>query len=227
MWSDHLAPLADAGYRSIAIDLPGFGEAPAALEEDAPWNDVLATLDALGIGRAAIVGNSFGGAVAQRLAVLAPERISCLVLISTPASGIDPSPVLEAAWEAEESALEREDIDAAVRAVLDAWTLPDASTELRERVAEMQRRAFELQLSAGAVPAGADPLEHDLGALAGVEVPTLIIVGEHDMPDFHAAADALSSALPNASRTLIRGAGHLAPLEQPEELRELLISFIA
>src|SRR5438105_809089 len=84
MWSEHLAPLAEAGFRVLALDLPGFGEAPASSVEDAPWKDVLETLDAVGLPRAAVVGNSFGGAVALRVAALAPEIVDGLVLVSTP-----------------------------------------------------------------------------------------------------------------------------------------------
>jgi pimeloyl-ACP methyl ester carboxylesterase len=50
----------------------------------------------------------------------------------------------------------------------------------------------------------------------------VIAVGEHDMPDFHAAADEWAAELPDARRVTIAGAGHLAPLEQPEAFRELL-----
>src|SRR5450759_4950689 len=75
MWAEHLQPLASAGFRVLAADLPGFGDAPVAAQEDAPWNDVLATMDALGIERAVLVGNSLGGLVAQRVAVLAPGRV--------------------------------------------------------------------------------------------------------------------------------------------------------
>ncbi len=227
MWSDHLQPIANAGWRVLALDLPGYGDAPAAVEEDAPWLDVLETIDALGVGRVALVGCSFGGAVAQRVAVLAPERVSSLALVSSPASDIAPSPELQAAWEAEESALESGDIEAAVRAVLEAWTLADATAELRELVAAMQRRAFELQANAGAAPAAADPLEEDPTALARLELPVLVAVGEHDMPDFHLAADALAAAIPGATRTVLAGARHLAPLEQPQAFRALLLSFLA
>src|SRR5206468_11312357 len=67
MWAAHLEPLAAAGYRAIAPDLPGFGDAPmpAAYTE---WLDVLETLDTLGVERAVLVGNSFGGAMALRVA---------------------------------------------------------------------------------------------------------------------------------------------------------------
>jgi pimeloyl-ACP methyl ester carboxylesterase len=79
MWREHLAPLADAGYRALALDMPGFGEAALANGPQAPWEDVTATLEQLGIDRAALAGNSFGGAVALRIALIAPELVSSLI----------------------------------------------------------------------------------------------------------------------------------------------------
>src|SRR6185295_5635670 len=73
MWSEHLEPLADPGYRVVALDLPGFGEAAVPPGEQAAWLDVLRTMDELSIDRAALVGNSFGGAVALRMAFVAPK----------------------------------------------------------------------------------------------------------------------------------------------------------
>jgi pimeloyl-ACP methyl ester carboxylesterase len=227
MWTEHLGPVAASGYRVVAVDLPGFGEAPVAQDEDAPWRDVLLTMDALGIDRATLVGNSFGGAVAQRVAAVAPERIVSLALISSPASGVEPSPELKAVAQAEETALNDGDMEAAVEAVLAAWTLPDASSQLRDRLARMQRRAFELQANADWGPAGFDPLEHDLAALSRVEASVSVVVGEHDMRDFHMAAEALVEALPNAQKTIVPGAGHLAPLEQPQAFRELLLTVLS
>lgn len=226
MWSEHLPALADAGFRAVAPDLPGFGEAPVAQGEQAPWADVLATMDALAIGRAALVGNSFGGAVALRMAVVAPERISALVLVSTPAPGIEPSEQLETLWQAEDAALQRGDVEGAVRAVIDGWTRPDAPAALRERVATMQRRAFALQQGAGAVSEAPDPVDEHPEALASIVAPALVMVGESDLPDFQRGAEALAQALPRSRLATIEGAGHLAPLEAPERFRELLIEFI-
>src|SRR5207249_237450 len=90
-WAAHLEPLAAAGFRAVAVDLPGFGDAPEEPGPQAPWRDVLATMDALGIERAAVVGNSFGAAVALRVAVAAPARVSALVLLSGRAPGAEPS----------------------------------------------------------------------------------------------------------------------------------------
>jgi 3-oxoadipate enol-lactonase len=225
MWSEHLAPLAEAGFHVIAPDLPGFGEAPVSEGEQAPWEDVLRTMDALDIESAALAGNSFGGAVALRVALVAPERVSALALISAPAPELEPSAELEAAWAAEEEALERDDLDAAVAAVVATWTLPDAPDGLRDRVAAMQRRAFERQADVEDFSEAADPLE-TLAQLGGVEVTALVAAGEHDKPDFIDAARALAQALPRARHELIGDAGHLAPLETPDAFRVLLLDFL-
>ena len=226
MWAEHLPALAGAGLRAVALDLPGFGEAPIEPGEQAPWADVLRAMDALSIERATLVGNSLGGAVALRVAVLAPERVTSLVLVSAPAPGLEPSPQLRAAWEAEESALREGDVERAVASVVDAWTLPDAPDDLRERIAAMQRRAFLLQQAAGEAGEGEDPLGDRLDALAELRMPALCAAGARDKQDFLGAAELLAQTLPNARHATIARAGHLAPLEQPAAFRRLLIDFL-
>ena len=80
-----VAALTDS-YRVIAIDLPGFGDSdkPLAAAYDAPYfaRKVSDSLDALGIGRAHVVGNSMGGRVAIELALSAPRRVGGVVLLS-------------------------------------------------------------------------------------------------------------------------------------------------
>jgi pimeloyl-ACP methyl ester carboxylesterase len=175
---------------------------------------------------APLVGCSFGGAVALRVALVAPRRVTGLVLVSAPAPVEDPSPELEAAWEAEESALEAGGVEAAVQAVVDAWLLPGAPAALRERVAAMQRRAFEQQLAADEVPEAEDPLESNPGALADLEIAALVLTGEHDMPDFRSGGDVLARQL-RTEHVVIPGARHLAPLEEPEAFRRHLLGFLS
>ncbi len=83
-WEPVLEPLAQH-YRVIAIDLPGFGDSPKIAEE--PSADLFVTavtglLDQLGIERAVVAGNSFGGQVAMSLALAHPERVKKLVLVT-------------------------------------------------------------------------------------------------------------------------------------------------
>ena len=226
MWSEYLPPLADAGFRAVAMDLPGFGEATVPAGEQAPWMDVLVTMDALGLDRATLVGSSFGGAVALRVAVIAPERVAALALFSAPGPEAEPSPELAAAWEAEEAALESGDVDPAVRAVVEHWTMADAPRSLRDRIAAMQRRAFTLQLAAGEVTEAPDPAEEFSQAVSGLRMPVLVATGEHDKPDFHDAAEALTETLPDAQREVVEAAGHLVPLENPQAFQALLLRFV-
>lgn len=227
MWTEHLEPLAQAGYRALAVDLSGFGEAAVAAGEQAPWIDVLATMDALEIHEAVLVGNSFGGAVALRAAVVAPDRIVALALVSAPAPGVDPTPELEAAWESEENALERGDLDAAISAVIDTWALPDAPAELRQRIGTMQRRAYEQQADAEPVSDAPDPVEEDPESIRGLTMPALIAVGARDKPEFQEGAKQLAATLPGARLEIIEDAGHLAPLETPDAFRQLLLEFLS
>jgi pimeloyl-ACP methyl ester carboxylesterase len=222
MWSELLPALAGDGFRAIAVDLPGFGDAPVEPGPQAPWDDVVATMEELGVERAAVVGNSFGAAVALRVAVVAPERVSALVLVSTPMPA-EPSEQLAAAWAAEEEALDRGDIDAAAAAVAEAWTRPGP---VRERVEAMQRRAFELQLAAGEVEDAPDPVEEDPESLVRIRVPVLAAAGAADMPDFLAGAQTLAQVVPGARSVVIDGAGHLVPLEAPDAFRELVAGFL-
>jgi lipase len=92
--------LADAlpDLRLVAVDVRGHGRSPWT----PPWHleqhvaDALAVLDGLGLERAAVLGHSFGGAIAVHLARTAPLRVRQLVLLD-PALGLDPGDMLEAA----------------------------------------------------------------------------------------------------------------------------------
>jgi 3-oxoadipate enol-lactonase len=227
MWDEHLEPLAAAGYRVVAVDLPGFGEAPLGQRPVAHWEDVVETMDALEIERTALVGNSFGGAVALRVAALRPERISSLLLFSAPAvPEPDPSPELLAVWEAEEGAVEEGDFEKAVEAVVSAWIRPGAAEGVRRRIATMQRRNYEMHASGQELEQAPDPLEEDPTLLANIDCPSLLAAGEEDMVDFRNAVPELAAKLPQATTATIPECGHLAPLEAPEEFRRLVLEHL-
>jgi len=228
MWREHLAPIADSGRRALALDLPGFGEAGLEPGPQSPWEDVLQTLRELASDPVALVGNSYGGAIALRAAVLAPSAVASLALVSAPAPGDDaePSDELAAVWEAEEAALEAGDVEGAVSAIVEGWTLPGASEELRERIAAMQRRAFLLQQAVPDAELAPDPLEDRMDRLAELEIPALCTAGTRDKRDFYEGAKRMAEALPRGRHKTIPRAGHLAPLEQPRAFMRQLLGFL-
>lgn len=225
MWDGQFAHLAEAGHRVVRCDLRGFGESPV----DAPHHhgeDVLALLDALGIERAAFVGSSFGGRVALDLAARHPGRVSALALLCAGMPGHEPSADLRAWGGREDALLESGDIDGAVALNVDTWLGPEAGTETRERVREMQRRAFDLQLAAPDAYFPDGP-EADAAALARVDVPCLVVSGAHDVADFRQIAVRLAGLLPRARHVELDWAGHLPALERPAETAALLAAFLA
>jgi pimeloyl-ACP methyl ester carboxylesterase len=90
-WKDVIPALA-AQYEVVALDLPGFGGSgrPADLSLDAFPRAVVGLMDRLGIERAALVGNSMGGAAAAIVAATAPARVSRLVLLDAAGFNLQP-----------------------------------------------------------------------------------------------------------------------------------------
>ena len=66
----------------------------------------------------------------------------------------------------------------------------------------------------------------ELAALSSLAVPTLVVVGEDDKPDFLAIAEHLAEEIPDADLAIVPGAGHLVGVDQPEELNALLLEFL-
>ena len=63
--------------------------------------------------------------------------------------------------------------------------------------------------------------------LANIHVPTLIIVGELDTPDFHAIATTLERGIPGATKVMLPGVGHLGNLEAPDRFNEIVMEFLS
>ncbi|WP_236795002.1 alpha/beta fold hydrolase [Amycolatopsis sp. GM8] len=228
MWTVHLPLFAAAGFRVIAPDLPGYGAAIAhGRGELTPWTDVLETLDHLGAERFVLAGNSLGALVALNVAVLAPDRVEGLVLVGYRRHDQEPSARLRKAWDDEQTALARGDLDAAVRAGVEAWTSADAAPEVKAHADRMLREQLTSRLTHGETPLAAAPLDETPGALGTLAGPALVGVGGHDLPDFFRGGEELAGELGAGELVVIPGAGHLAPLEQPAAFVGLVRDFVA
>jgi pimeloyl-ACP methyl ester carboxylesterase len=70
------------------------------------------------------------------------------------------------------------------------------------------------------------PWPSDIPRMPDLKLPTLILVGDHDIPDVHAMAGAAQVLIPGSKRVVVRDSGHLMPLEHPKEVADLIADFL-
>jgi pimeloyl-ACP methyl ester carboxylesterase len=225
MWQDQ-RNLAER-FEIIAVDLPGFGESPRQASPSIPdmASAVLRLLDQIKVQRAAIAGLSMGGYVTLEVLRQAPNRVLALGLCSTRATPDTPEQRAGRAKTAQEVRQQGlEPFIAAMVPKLLGKSTPSRQPQLADRVREIIRRnqpdGVADALQAMGTRADSTPL------LAGIQCPTLIVAGDEDVVIPPAAAEAMRAAVPNATFTLIQGAGHLVNLEQPAAFSDAFRTFL-
>jgi 3-oxoadipate enol-lactonase len=201
---------------ATAYEIRGFGRTP--LPPQGTVSDADDLIEALDGEPATLVGASFGGWVCLQVAASRPELVSELVVLG--------APVPDHTWSkemgehrAEEKRLhEQGDLRGAAALNADFWL---ESAEPRDRVIEMQLRAFELQGDSTAEWTEPDSID-----LSKISARTLVGVGELDKADFHAIAERLARDIPDAESVVIEGAGHLPSMERPEATASVICSFL-
>jgi 3-oxoadipate enol-lactonase len=218
-------------HRLLRCDFRGYGQSLLEPGAYSSARDVLELMDRRGFERTRLVGVSLGGRVALEVALAAPERVEALVLVGSGLPGHDWSEQMRAIWEEEESAARAGDLDRAVEVSLRAWvdgprrSPEDVDADVRARVAEMQRRIYELQL--GVEDDEEELLVEDLPERLGeITAPTLVLVGEEDQPDIQAIAERLAREIPGARRSTIANTAHVPSMERPREFDELVLPFL-
>ncbi len=237
LWRNQVPALVEAGFRVIAPDLRGFGEAPRPPAVEAYRYvelvaDVIGILDALGVERTGLVGHDWGAALSWRLVAVHPERFDRLVAISVGAPGNPGSFTIEQrekSWYYDYFLKEGKAEDGLRR---DDWKL------FREWTRGQGDQAFHLNDLArpGALTAGLNWYRANLGGPpsgarpsrpAKVSVPVLGIWGERDPfllePQMIGSRAFVDGPWRYAK---IRDAGHWVMLDQPAELNRLLIDFL-
>jgi 3-oxoadipate enol-lactonase len=234
MWKPIL-PRLESPRHVLAPDLRGFGTRPLAKEEFSHVDDVVALLDAEGVERAAVVGASMGGAVAIDLALSHPERVAALVLAAPALHGWDWSDETRAFSAKEDELFESGQVEAATDLNVRTWVDgrgrgPDeVDGVIRELVWEMQFQAFDHVLNAYSTEPHPEERRLDPPAaerLAELTPPTLVIVGDLDMPDFPRIAARIAEQAPRARVIEIAGVAHLPSLERPELFAELVLAYL-
>ncbi len=215
-------------YNVLAWDAPGYGG--RALGADVSFKAMAAQLaedmDDAGMTSASIVGHSFGGMVAQQLVQDFPERVQHLILSGTSSAfgrpeGDFQQKFIAARTKPLDEGRTMADVAAAVAPSLMGKSAPASAVELAidcmSQVPETTYRAVIAALT-----------RFDLRTnLPNIACPTLLIAGSEDNTAPAAMMERMASRIPGAQFTVMDGAGHLAPLEQPERFNEIVEEFIA
>jgi len=208
-------------YRCIGWDQRGFGRTGDATESFTYWDsarDVLALMDHLGIQQAALAGLSQGGFLSMRAALLAPERVRALVLLST-RSGLDTQETIDGflnlkrEWQANGSANVRDflaDVLLGEGVDREPWF---------QKWNGMGRDALSFPIDALTQRDDLTP------RLREIKCPTLVIHGDADKAIDVEHGMSLASHFHGVAK-IIAGAGHAPPLSHPDRVLALLSEFV-
>lgn len=236
-FSGNIGAIADAGFHVIAPDMPGWGDSAAVATQDMDHDaDLVELLDALGLERAALVGNSMGAHTAIRFATLHPERITHLVTMGAslgrgPASlfgpGDGPSEGLKVLVRAYRDASPEN-----MKALVEIMTFDKerfATPELtRARSEAALARPDHLKNYVEGLPLGAPiPIKVDRDAIPGIQVPTLLIHGKDDRVLHYETSLWLLANIPSSRLVLLNRCGHWAMIEHADEFNRLVVDFLA
>ena len=225
LWNPTVERLAPR-YHVVAADTRGHGGTD---KPDGPYDmemfarDYAALADALGLTGTCVIGLSQGGMVAQTLALLRPDLVSSLVLISTSCKS---APSLRENMEARIAAMEQIGPQAA------AGIAAESIFSAGWRAANAAALARFIAWRSGMPPAPLNAATRSLydfnlsDDLPRIAVPTLVVAGEEDVLTRPQGMEEIAALIPGAEYRLIPRSGHMIPVEQPEPLNALLFVFL-
>jgi pimeloyl-ACP methyl ester carboxylesterase len=241
-WTRNVVPLAEMGLNVHAIDAIGHGytDKPIDAEYTAPLfvEHLIAFLDALGIERAHLVGQSLGGWIALYAAKTHPDRVGRLVhvtgagvLLDDEARAEESKDVGDRVRSVTQRALQAPTFDS-VRQRLE-WLMFDPATVTDELV-ESRLRIYQLPDSQAAMPKLVSEApgeanrpymltEADLRALPH---ETLVLWTDHNPTTPPEVGERAAELLPNGSFSMIENAGHWPMFEQPDDFNRIVGNFL-
>lgn len=226
MWQSQFDAI--EGYRMVAFDRRGFGQTSFGTERYSDTDDALSVMNHLDLAQVVAVGCSMGGAVALALASDHPERVRGLVLIGADAPGFQP----ESTWEPPEWPLAVESFDAgdlerAARLEAEVWlagkdrTLDDLDPEVVDLFCDMDLIALRNETARDELRVASK-----IEKLPDPAPPSLLIVGEHDLPDIIEAAHHMAGRLSDQPAVVLEDTAHLPSMDQPDQFNTVLSEFL-
>lgn len=232
--------LAGAGYRVLVPDMPGYGRSAKELDQSDPFGDLAvfarSLLDALGIGQAHLVGNSYGGSAALRLALDRPDRVARLVLLGPGGIGTTRSLPTRGLTALLNYYTGEGPSRAKMRSFLRDYLVADPSGLPEDMVEERYQASIDPEVCAHPPlrrPAGRSALRTALRMdftrdhrLARCPVPALVIWGTLDKVNRPSGGPYLARTMPGCDMHLFARTGHWAQYEQAARFNRLVLAWL-
>jgi 3-oxoadipate enol-lactonase len=225
-WDGQFRELAKT-FRVMRYDRRGYGKSSNPNVPFSNIDDLNQLFSQLKIDSAIVFGMSAGGGIAIDFALKHPEKVTALVLVGAVVSGYGYSSHMLTRG----GRISLEELIADSSKFIRYFGWEDPYTLYSVNI-EAKKKCLRL-LEANPMNVSLDkfrfqkPRERPaLKFLSEIKVPALVLVGEYDIPDVHAHSGVIEVGIPNAKREVIRNAGHLIPLEQPEAFNSLVRTFL-
>jgi pimeloyl-ACP methyl ester carboxylesterase len=228
MWEPQLEAFTKH-FEVIRPEQRGFGQSELPAQRWSPVADLLAIMDALALKPAHMVGGSMGAGLAIDFALDHPERVSKLVLIGPAINGLHLGAKYADLWTDADAAEKAHDVDALNRAEMQLFL--GGPTRSLSHIDQRLQDLF-LDMNGIALRNDADSAPHDeidppaAGRLGEITAPTLVVVGDSDIPPVFDAVDVVMRDVKGARKAVIRDAAHLPNLEHPDEFNRLVLDFL-
>ncbi|MBP1182039.1 3-oxoadipate enol-lactonase [Methylobacterium sp. PvR107] len=223
MW-DALLPALGGRYRTLRYDTRGHGgtetrDAPTEIATLA--QDLAGLLDALGLGRAHLVGLSLGGMIVQALASADPARPLSATLMATAAH----MPGAQT-WNERAETVRTQGTGAVVEATLGRWFTADFARRAPMTVQAIRDHFLACDPAGYAVCCGAIGRMDLRPSLSAITAPTLVIAGRDDPSTPPAMAQEICGGIPQAELVVLPRAAHLLAVERAEAAGGYLRAFL-
>jgi 3-oxoadipate enol-lactonase len=223
VWNDQFS-LYSRDYKVVRYDRRGYGKSSPATGTYTHLDDLKALYEQLRIDNAILIGCSSGGALCIDFTLENPERVNGLVLVGAVVGGLSYTGHMLNRGGHLPDHFESELEESIYYATEDPYEIYYKNTEAKNKAVEMlknfPKRIYHRQ----------QYIRPDLPSyrrLNEIKAPTLILVGEFDIPDVHAHAGAINAGIPGSERLIIPESGHLIPMEQPDLFNETVVDFIS
>jgi pimeloyl-ACP methyl ester carboxylesterase len=228
MWAPQMTALADAGYRVICPDLPGFGESPSLAGPASMSNyadAIIDLLDELGIDQAVVGGMSMGGYVLLDLVERYRQRLLGAMFLVTRAAADD------AAGKQKRTLMVAQVKAGNVLTIPETFVpvlFAEETSRKNPQLILTVRQWVESTPSSGLIEGLVAMRERDdaVAKLPAFALPALVVGAEQDLAVPLEHSRVLAEGLPDALLKIIPGAGHMANLEQPELFNAALLDFL-